>query len=87
MIPSLSIALQKQARAKLMLEHYGHLEESQLSPEAKTFIAMQPSVTRAAPLTYRGAVTGVHGSEMLNAVQLKAAHTNLSFAVSTRQMM
>jgi hypothetical protein len=74
MITSLSNTLHKQARAKLMLEHYGHAEESRFSPEASAFISMQPSVTRAASFNYRGAVSGPSGTEMLNAVQLKAAH-------------
>jgi hypothetical protein len=74
MVTSLSNSVHKQAKATVMLEHYGHAEESRLSTEAKAFVAMQPCVTSATSFVYRGAVTGVFGSEMLSAVQLKAAH-------------
>ena len=87
MIPGLSLALHKQVKAKSMLQYYGHTDETQLSHEAKTFIAMQPSVTRAAPISYRGAVTGLNGSEMLNAIQLRAAHDKVVDALSKLREM
>jgi hypothetical protein len=87
MLTSLGQTLWKQVRAKLMVEYLGHSDEWKLTEDAKTFINTQPSVMRAATFSYKGSVSGPHGSEALSPAQLKLAHMNVTDALSKLKEM